>query len=342
MQVTRRKTIRSLPDAQALTRGLTSVLCARFSGRDKVTVLRRLPNGYSSTFPTEIVTCRLPDGSERRVFCKYGPRRGDRGARVSGGVEYEAEVYRRVLQPGRSSVARFHGTFSDRGTGLTGLVLDYLEGGMPVQLMPVAMRRAARWIGRFHETHRISNANPAASAIVTYDNEFYLGWSRRLLRDAAPWHREFPWLRPLCERAREWAAILIDPPLTVIHGEYYPRNIFVENGRIAPLDWESAAIAAGEIDLASLTEAWTADVVEACERSYRRSHPTTMARRVFERRLHAARLHLACRWLAEASDRLDANCNRWYLRSMRKAGLRLGLIEPFARTNSHAAWRGGP
>ena len=60
----------------------------------------------------------------------------------------------------------------------------------------------------------------------------------------------------VCQRADEFIAQLLAAPRTMIHGEFYPGNILYEKGRICPVDWESAAIAAGELDLAALTEGW--------------------------------------------------------------------------------------
>src|SRR5205809_6969072 len=85
-----------LPDLPTLTARLTAALngdCA--SG--PVTVLnRRLPR-FMSTFPNEIVTCRLPGGRNRRLFMKYEGERGHNSYGHRGGVTYEAGWYRCLL-----------------------------------------------------------------------------------------------------------------------------------------------------------------------------------------------------------------------------------------------------
>src|SRR5260370_16011553 len=75
-----------------------------------ITILGRDPAVYVSTFFNEIVTCRLPDGSVRRLLAKRGgahtaPTYGHRG-----GVPYEARVYRSVLEPLATSAPRFYGS----------------------------------------------------------------------------------------------------------------------------------------------------------------------------------------------------------------------------------------
>ena len=48
------------PDLETLTAGLTSALAGAAGGR--LTVVDRQPNPHASTFPSEVVTCRLGDG----------------------------------------------------------------------------------------------------------------------------------------------------------------------------------------------------------------------------------------------------------------------------------------
>src|SRR5437667_12084738 len=86
-----------LPDSRTLTAHLTAVLSA--NGGPQATVLERKRPRYMSTFPNEIVTCQLADGSKRRLFCKYEAGRDHSSYGHRGGLAYEAEVYRVVLDP---------------------------------------------------------------------------------------------------------------------------------------------------------------------------------------------------------------------------------------------------
>ena len=104
-------------------------------------------------------------------------------------------------------------------------------------------------------------------------------------------------------------------------------NILYSGGVIYPIDWESAAVAAGEIDLACLTEGWPPRVVRECERRYREARWPDGAPADFERRLGAARLYLAFRWLGEEPDETVDESNRWRFDDLRTVGERLGWIE---------------
>ena len=322
--------ISPLPDLPTLTRGLTAVLrrCGSIGGPLAVVDRQLVDQG---TFPKEVVTCRRRGGPELRLFCKYGgghPEHHSHGHR--GGVAYEAAVYCRVLKPARATAPRYYGTYTRKSAGETWLVLGYMDGSLRVTRThePGAMGLAAEWIGRFHARHERSLPGAARSLLRAYDADYYRGWARRTAAFAGPLHQEFGWLAPLCQRFDELAELLLAPPPTVIHGEYYPaNNILCSGGVIYPIDWESAAVAAGEIDLACLTEGWPPRVVRECERRYREARWPDGAPADFERRLGAARLYLAFRWLGEEPDETVDESNRWRFEDLRTVGERLGLIE---------------
>jgi hypothetical protein len=218
------------PDRPTLAAGLGAALGG------PVTLLRRKRNDYSSTFPSEVVTCRLADGSERRLFCKYSAGVGHNAHGHRGGVAYEAEVYRRVLQPSRLSSPRFYGTYADGPARGTWLIIEYLAAAEVVHLSvdPAAMRLAARWVGRFHAAQEARLARTPAAFLRTYDAAYYRGWVRRTSLFAGRWHRRFPWLAVLCERLEEFLPPLLERPATVIHGEYYAPNILLQGGGHLP------------------------------------------------------------------------------------------------------------
>src|SRR5208282_3481686 len=130
-----------------------------------------------------------------------------------------------------------------------------LEGATLLQQVSqpkAGVMAAARWIARFH---RWSETAAVPSFLHRYDTEFYRVWMQRAGRFSRRLHERYPWLPELCERCQRRLPALL-PPATIIHGEYQADNILVHNGRNVSTDWESAALAAGEIDLASLTWGW--------------------------------------------------------------------------------------
>src|SRR5260370_18105894 len=89
----------SLPDLQALARGLTSVLGSSGATKGPVAVVNRQPCGQG-TFPKEIVTCRCEDGSELRLFCKYGSGETNHNCHGHRGGGADEAVDDRAGRPG--------------------------------------------------------------------------------------------------------------------------------------------------------------------------------------------------------------------------------------------------
>jgi len=168
---------------------------------------------------------------------------------------------------------------------------------------PWAMAQASRWIGRFHASHQKHVDDDSLAFLKRYDAEYYRGWSRRTYDFARPLHGRFPWLAQLC-KSDDWFAPLLAAQPTVIHGEFYAKTVLVRNQSVFMVDWESAAVAAGEIDLAALTEGkhWPAAVVRKCERAYVHARWPEGAPGSFRCTLDAAKIYLHFRWLGERPD----------------------------------------
>src|SRR6266704_2967590 len=158
-----------LPDSPTLTLRLTSAL--ERDERHPVKILRRTLPPFMSTFPNEIVTCRLPDGHKRRIFIKYQAGRSHECYGHRGDVPYEADVYRSVR--------------------LSDIVWKRLTR------QPRAMSQAASWIGKFHATHKERIDDLSLSFLRKYDAEYYRGWAQRTFDFSRPLHGRLPWLTKL-------------------------------------------------------------------------------------------------------------------------------------------------
>jgi len=316
-----------MPSLDALTAGLNAVLARGAVADDKLCIIDRVPAIWSSTYPSEIITCRAGQ-RELTLYCKYmaGLRHQSYGHR--GGLPYETEVYRRVLHSSLLPTAPFYGAYQEPETGDIWLFLKYLDGSLrlPKGPQPQSLLEAARWMGRFHSENEPQVSCAVPSFLRRYDSEYYLGWARRTSEYASGLQPSLPWLEPLCGRFEQCAEILLSAPQTIIHGEFYPHNILVRDGVVYPIDWESAAIAAGEIDLAMLTEGWSPGDVRRCEFEYQQARWNGATPRGFARRLAAARLYQSFRWLGEQRDWTLSHGNRYYFDQLRTIGEELQLI----------------
>jgi hypothetical protein len=280
------------PDRDTLARGLGEVLnCPALD------VVNRRPNQYSSTFPSEIVDCVLDRGERREVLCKYSGGIRCTTLSHSSGVEYEVDVYRHVLQPSGVATVVFYGSYQDPQTGWTWLVMEHLAESMILNRVPELLHEAARWIGAFHAETALM-VDGERGFLRRLDDAYYREWAVRTkehVKLAAEGMVEagFPSEAQLeiCLRR------LVEADPCVVHGEYYPHNVLVRGGRVLPVDWESAAIGAGEIDLAALTEGWPPAAVRRSKEAYCQSRWPDGDGAHFEQMFVAAQVYWHLRWL---------------------------------------------
>jgi len=319
-----------VPDDSALAIGLTTVFARGESPGTPIELLKREANVYSSTFASEVVTCRSADGTVLRLLCKYEGTSANYTFGHHGGVSYEAEIYRTVLGGAVAYAPRLHGTFVDRLQGGKCLVLEYLDGATRLDLAPdsgAAAVGAARRLGEFHATTEGRGQSQWGASVKTYDRDYYSGWAQRTEAFSGQWRQSYSWLSALCADNERAVSLLLARPQVIVHGECYPMNLLVRDGAVYFVDWESAALAPGEIDLAALTEGWDDKVVLACEREYCRARwPEASSTRDFEQGLWAARLYWGFRWLGDRPAWTAGRGARAHLGQLRMAGEHLGLI----------------
>jgi len=325
-----------LPDARTLERRLRAALDGGGSSNEPVSVLRRTATHYMSTFPNEIVTCRLPGGRQRRVFIKYGAGRGHPAFGHRGNIAYEAQVYQRVLRALPGFRPKCLSAHTDPRTGGSALFLEYAGGGVPLSeaswkrrtCQPRPMALTARWLARFHAHHQPRVSEPSLAFLKRYDAAYYRGWAQRTFAFARPLQPRFPWLPELRARGDAWFAPLLSAAPTVIHGKFFAKTVLVRDEKLFTLDWESAAIGPGEIDLAMLTdgEGWPPKRVRRWEESYWRVRWPDRAAAEFSRTLAAARVYVQFRWLGDRPEKTMREKTLWRFDHLRGAAKELGLL----------------
>jgi len=325
-----------LPDLPTLTKRLTAGLHDAAGNSSAVKVLKRTRPHFMSTFPNEMVTCQWPGGRKRRVFIKYGADRNHSAWGHRGDLAYEAEVYQRVLRPLLEFRPRCLGAHTYPATGETALFLEYADRCAPLSEVswnrrickPRPMLQTAGWLAQFHARHERRVDEPSLAFLKRYDAAYYRGWARRTFEFARPLRSRFPWLSELAACGDAWFAPLLPAQPTVIHGEFDAKTVLVRGQKLFLLDWESAAIAPGEIDLAMLTDGagWPAKMVRRCEDVYQRARWPDGAPARFERTLAAARIYVQFRWLGDRPEKTLREKTFWRYDHLRAAVKKLGLI----------------
>ncbi|HEY6192340.1 MAG TPA: hypothetical protein VI215_08470 [Bacteroidota bacterium] len=325
-----------LPDSQTLLDRLSGTLSTGGGKRGDVALLDRTPPRMMSTFPNEVVTCRSADGKTRKLFIKYAGGREHDAFGHRGGIAYEAEVYARILNSYPDFRPKCIGTQAGSGTRDAWLLLEFIDRSVRLSdvsvrqrvRQPAAMSKAVNWIGTFHSTHETDARKPDLSFLASYDARYYGGWALRTAEYAESLLSRFPWLSRLWESGDEWFKPLLAAPRTVIHGEFYAKTVLLRRDQIYIIDWESAAYAPGEIDLAALTEGirWPASIVRLCEREYLRARWPEGPPSQFERILDAARMYLHFRWLGERPDWTLREKSFWRFDQLFQTARRMGLL----------------
>jgi hypothetical protein len=293
---TRTTTGRTFPDRLDLERWLADALGT--SG--PVQVLERRAE-QSGSFPKEVVTCRREHGQVEELFCKYSaPRPEDFGHRR--GVPYEALVYERLLSRVPMPFPGFRGAHRDAGSGAFALFLDYLPEARRARVRAQELEVVTQWLGEFHRRTEGAGSDRSVRFLIRYDPGYYAGWARRTSEYSARFHGDLPWLPAVCEAFPALVAPMIEGPLTVVHGEFTVSNALLVGQVVAPCDWESAAVAFGEIDLACLLDGWAPDIVERCTRSYAAARWPDGPPGDYPERLRVAELYLHLRWLGKSAQ----------------------------------------
>jgi len=292
-------------------------------------IMRRQLNPYAATSPSEIVTCRFEDRTDLTVLCKYGATSPVHSYGHRGGAPYEVWVQENILPRLAVGTPIFYGAYTEGSRDRTWLIFEYLVRSARLHLTREpnkALVAAAGWIGRFHAAaaNRLSSAE--LRRLKVYDAEYYRGWALRTSEFARHLHSRFPWLEPLCHAFYDFAQGLAERSTTIIHGEFYPKNVLVQGDRVAPVDWESTARGMGQIDLASLTERWPPDVAAKCEHHYRLARWPDGAPPDLSSALDAARLYLQLRWLGSDRQSTMRQSEMWRFEVLKRIADRLGLI----------------
>ncbi len=243
-------------------------------------VTGRSPFAYSTTWPIEEVRLTRPNGQQITVLLKRfaGAAGHEKPARLLD-RDREAAAYRLLAQAGITT-ARCH------AAGPGWIVVEKLPGVPLWQSGNIDdWCRAARWAAELHAC--FSSHPPRNERLLRHDRAHYEDIAGRALALAGPASST---LTDVVAHAIE--RLLVLPP-TLIHGELYPSNLILGCDRIAAVDWETAALGPGALDLAALVTGWDPAASRAISGAYGAVDPGDLA---------AARLLLALQWLSWSRD----------------------------------------
>jgi aminoglycoside phosphotransferase (APT) family kinase protein len=210
----------------------------------------------ASTHRTTDVDVVRPDGTVVRLLHKdlgagavLPEARGHRPTFMSD-ADREVEVYRHALSGGRFGAPRLlaSGTTSSGGPWL---LLERVDAVALWQVGEVGVwQDVARWAAGLHAA---SVPSALAPSLLSYDRTFFARWpprARQFLRGAGP--VAAAGLECALERYDDVIDALGALPATFVHGELYASNVLVAPPRVCAIDWETAGLGPGLLDVAAL------------------------------------------------------------------------------------------
>ena len=233
-------------------------------------VVKWVPFEYASSWPLELVVVDRPAAGRVELLLKH----------CGGEPDHERSLEREVIAylllgdtvPGVPVLI---------GWGSGWLLIENVDGQPVWQHGDLdSWCTVASWAAALHG--RFASHPPALSRLMRYDRRSYQNWFV-LAR------RNHPGAAALDEAVGAAARRLDALPRTLIHGQLYASNVLVAGASVAVIDWETAGIGAGVLDLAALVAGWDPASRNALVDAYDPStDPLDLA---------AAELLLALRWL---------------------------------------------
>jgi len=284
-----------------MTVELRALLESQYPGRAiRAISSRRYP--YASSFRLDELTVEMDDGERvlliRKDFARSEMLADARMHRPTSMEDpsREIETYRRILV-GAGIGPRCLVTVADPTAAQFWLITEKVRG---VELWQVGdlgvWEDVLRWLAAFHAAY----ADHEAQLLLDHPglpvlNAAWFGeWTSRAMSalETSSIDRSGRLRRALTgiDLAAELGAL----PRTFVHGEFYSSNVIVgdspEGTTVHPVDWETAALGTGLLDVAAITSGW-----DPCTERQLVSAYGALAGR--ERDLLLTRLHLALRWI---------------------------------------------
>lgn len=335
---------------EELDAALRSVISEHFAGSVRLIAWRRRLSRYSSSCPIENLQVAVRPGGELRMVLKDSSPDSlmSTARKVRPHAIYdpmrEIEIYRTTLRDLNLGTATFYGAICSGESGRYWLFLERVNGPLLWQVGAVRMwAEAARWLARMHDRFAVERQTESSSRLAhlpRHDRMYLSMWRERAIEfvrgNSTPGtplqRRRFGRLMERFDRVIE---VLLDLPVSLIHGEFYPSNVAVgrdgRGARICPIDWELAAVGPGMLDLAALVSGeWSDDDREVMIKAYcdatAQSGSAKLNRAETKEAVDFCRLHIAVQLMGWAVDWSPPKLHaRNWLADALRIGSRLGL-----------------
>jgi Phosphotransferase enzyme family len=296
---------------------------AHFGSENRIVTIERRLNDYHSSFAIEELILHFETGGRIALIFKNLSPDGllNYARQIRPHFSYQSTreivVYRHVLAGAGWGTPICYGAQVDPENERYWLLLEKVAGNPLAKTGEFSIWcDTARWLADLHcglaevTAHAQLNAN-----LLHYDEGFFNAWIDRaehfsnLRADCTKKGQSV--IGPLAAQCRRAARKICALPQTFIHGEFYPSNVLISNHddriRICPIDWETAAIGPGLLDLAALVAGnWTQERRTELASAYYEALSPAMRPfgdyDEFYKALRCCQLFMAIKWLGWSSD----------------------------------------
>ena len=233
------------------------------------------------SYDTRLIEVTFTSGKQETYFLKdFGSSRLPKDEALRRRRERERAVYEEILAGSSLGEPDYIGKVWNEERGQAWLLLEYVPGEELSYCAFEDWVAAAAWLGRFQG---YVNAHPEYlehPTLLRHGAAFFLQKSRRAQEVTAQVSAELAErLEPIIRTYEAATERITAQPTTLVHGAYRPHNILIsrEPYRVAPTDWESAALGTPLYDFscladgfegAQLKELWGAFGAEATVRGF--------------------------------------------------------------------------
>jgi aminoglycoside phosphotransferase (APT) family kinase protein len=310
--------------------------------RHVVEIERKL-NDYHSSFAIEELTVTFDDATQLPLIFKNLSPDGllDYARQIRPQFSYhpirEIAVYREILAGSRLGTASCYGALIDEKRQRYWLLLEKVAGHELAKTGSFSIWcQVAQWLADIHyRMADVAFAFEKTARLTKYDENAYAIWAARAehfcgMREHMADRLAPPGIKWLVDQCRLAVQQLCRLPNTLIHGEFYASNVLINRTdnhvRICAIDWETAAIGPGILDLAALvagkwTEQQKVDLAMAYYNALPDDDSTYKSPEELLSVLRCARLFMAIKWLGWSSDwqAPDEHRSDWLAEAMRLA-----------------------
>jgi len=278
-----------------------------------------------------MITAVTDSGREHDLVLKHlGPRHiSEQVRRVKPSFvidsRREIDVYRRLLTPLRVGPALVGWRIAPE-TDTYWLLLEHVRGPRLFEVGVLgAWSATAHWLGAFHGRRETidDGARFDTAGLIECQRDWYRIWMDRALRFFAAdgpskSRHDGKALQWLAERHDKVIDHLLSLPSTLIHGEFYPANVIMRAAPDCwlpcPVDWETASVGPGVLDLAALTAGeWREQDRRDVMAAYLAGSGTRVTFEDLSKSAQYAHIQLAVQWLGWFGRRQapDAHARDW-------------------------------